>query len=82
MLLFRRQIELSADTPDKEIVTPLTVSVYRDNLDPGYQMMMQGLAKEGLFDLFFMAHMENVLKSGKYSVGKVFIMLGVLSPHF
>ena len=65
MLLFRRRIELSADGPEHEIVTPLTVSVYRDHLDAGYQRLMQTLAQDGLFDLFFMAHMENVLKNGK-----------------
>ena len=84
MLLFRRCVDLSAEADGVKTITPLTISVYREKIDSGYQDLVQRMAEDGLFDLFFLYQMENVLKSGTlvFSINHLFIPIPLGHANF
>ena len=63
--MFRRQVALAYNLLDNNQVT-LTVSVYRGDCDAAYKSYMTQLAGAGLFDAFFLEHMDYILRFGKF----------------
>ena len=57
---------------------PLIVSLYRKNLDPGYQWMIWSYAEEGYFDELFIEVLMDVIRNGKS--GNYYYSIFVL-PH-
>ena len=63
MLLLRRTITLSAND-DGIAEVPITISLYRKNVDAGYQWMAWTHAETGYFDALFLETMLAVANSG------------------
>ena len=66
MLLFRRALNLCATGGDQDATLPLVTSIYRRNIDTGYQQMLKGYADNGLLDEYFLLMLQAILSTGMF----------------